>query len=322
MARVNADRMKSHPPDCSACAAHRAALLRNTAPTSPCPFRAALQPLLPLSSPSLEAATHIPAAASTPSTTTSVHPLQLPLQAPTRKARRPVALQHGLKTFTALVADKLRRLRRVGHAALADALVADTLARLHGETHVVADVDKNVRRRTYDALNVFTSMAFVEREGKDVVWRGEEAFFARVNRCACGAAHRRGCERGRVQTMGRAVGALRRAIERKRGALRRLQTNRESLAAVVARNLARDHSRVYADKLSVADDLQFRQVGVACVDLPFLLLVVNKGVSSFVEMDDMRTKVAFTVRGAFRIMDDYTAVQLVARRLTKTQSNQ
>ncbi|CAN8067617.1 unnamed protein product [Agarophyton chilense] len=161
--------MVRHPPDCAACAANRAALLRNAPPPRVCELsrreqhlRSPRPPLRQIACPQqtrYAPPSRVPAPSATPS-----KPKTLAARSATSASAAIAPYQAGLKAFTSLVADKLVRFRSIQHTALADMLVAEALDGCQDKPcYDSMTIDKNIRRRTYDTLNVFASMGIVVR---------------------------------------------------------------------------------------------------------------------------------------------------------------
>ncbi|PXF41831.1 Transcription factor Dp-1 [Gracilariopsis chorda] len=317
--------MQRHPPDCPACAANRAALLKNAIPTHVCAAQQLTdrklhhkQPLRPplrqLSCSQLNANLNKPS-----------QPQPLPS---VRRARVLPPHQAGLKTFTTLVADKLRHFRCIQHTVLADTLVNEALQTYSNSNpcYDLMTIDKNIRRRTYDALNVFASMGIVLRRGKIVEWKGHSALFHHVRQCACekasptptAHAHAQSCCHARMLSITRSIQTLRRNIERKRSYLQTLHRHKQSMCALLSRNLQSDSTRVCAGKYSVSSDLAFRvKSHASTIQLPFVLVVCNtqhRSKPSNIHLSEDRLTVGLTLDSPFRVLHDYTVVDRIMTR--------
>jgi len=76
----------------------------------------------------------------------------------------------GLRHFSKQVCDKVREKKKTTYNEVADELVKELTeqSELNGKP-----VDsKNIRRRVYDALNVLMAMNIIEKEKKEIRWRG------------------------------------------------------------------------------------------------------------------------------------------------------
>ncbi|CAJ0576816.1 unnamed protein product, partial [Mesorhabditis spiculigera] len=91
-----------------------------------------------------------------------------------RKCRAPLGRQpsnKGLKTFSAKVRDKVRVKGTTTYTQVADELVDEyfnSLAAIRNDK--IAQDTKNIRRRVYDALNVFIALKMIRRDKKQIHW--------------------------------------------------------------------------------------------------------------------------------------------------------
>lgn len=205
---------------------------------------------------------------------------------------------------------------------VADELVADALARLRSESlpFTQHDVDKNIRRRVYDALNVLASMGFVTRSGKHVAWKGVDGFMRHVGlrmsehiscQCAVGVLtcpqHR--CARSELQRRREERDAIRRVVEEKRRRLRELRGQEACLQRIVTRNAARDLHRVTTrSDVSLTDGLEYVRPDSNHVDLPFVMVSAASCTSIEMEMDEHKEEAVFRFNGPFCLHDGYSIV--------------
>jgi len=75
----------------------------------------------------------------------------------------------GLRHFSSLVCQKVEEKGRTTYNEVADELVAELTA--DGQDAVQMD-EKNIRRRVYDALNVLMAMEIIDKEKKEIFWKG------------------------------------------------------------------------------------------------------------------------------------------------------
>eukprot|EP00737_Agarophyton_chilense_P002737 gb/GEZJ01003146.1/.p1 GENE.gb/GEZJ01003146.1/~~gb/GEZJ01003146.1/.p1 ORF type:complete len:362 (+),score=37.10 gb/GEZJ01003146.1/:377-1462(+) len=333
--------MVRHPPDCAACAANRAALLRNAPPPRVCELsrreqhlRSPRPPLRQIACPQqtrYAPPSRVPAPSATPS-----KPKTLAARSATSASAAIAPYQAGLKAFTSLVADKLVRFRSIQHTALADMLVAEALDGCQDKPcYDSMTIDKNIRRRTYDTLNVFASMGIVVRSGKNVMWKGHQAILQQMQPCRCKRErpshptdqprqthlpprthHLQTCHVALLTHLKRNVQTRRSCIETKRRFLQALQRRQQSLCALLARNVQNDSSRVRAGRYSMCSDLSFRVPCHAnCIEMPFIIVVCKASSSSsdscLVELSDDRLSVGLSFDTPFRVLHDYTLVDLV-----------
>eukprot|EP00824_Muranothrix_gubernata_P005334 TRINITY_DN1686_c0_g3_i2.p1 TRINITY_DN1686_c0_g3~~TRINITY_DN1686_c0_g3_i2.p1 ORF type:complete len:508 (-),score=77.21 TRINITY_DN1686_c0_g3_i2:58-1581(-) len=76
--------------------------------------------------------------------------------------------QKGLRSLSLRVCEKVERKRCTTYNEVADELVAEFAREQVGSS----PVDQNIRRRVYDALNVLMAMGIIQKERKDIHWRG------------------------------------------------------------------------------------------------------------------------------------------------------
>lgn len=207
------------------------------------------------------------------------------------------------------------------YTKVADELVVDALARLRAERvpFTEHDVDKNIRRRVYDALNVLASMGFVTRSGKDVAWKGVDGFMRHVGLsvgeqrvCQCKLAvdahtvHR--CQ-NELQRRREERDAVRRLVEEKRSRLHELTSQEASLQRIVTRNAARDLHRVTTrSDVALTDDLEYVRPDSNHIDLPFVMVSAASRTLIEVAMDEHKQEAVFRFDGPFCLHDGYSIV--------------
>ena len=225
---------------------------------------------------------------------------------------------HGLKDFTTTVATKLRSYRSASYTQLADELVNDAFARLRAENLPFnqSEVDKNVRRRVYDALNVFTSMGFVQRTGKTVVWNGHHAFLRMVGMSPCDCVEpTHTCALALLNTQKRRNTHLNAILTEKRARLEELRHQQQYVQSIVRRNASRDASRVTTgNDVRVTDDLEFKRPDHHRVDLPFIMVSAHPQTSVSLQMEHGKQSIVLDFSAAFRLWDGYAIAGRVVNR--------
>lgn len=83
-----------------------------------------------------------------------------------------IAQTKGLKHFSVKVAEKVEGLRNTNYNQVADDLVAEMSADAKAGLLDGNFDEKNVRRRVYDALNVLEALSIIDKDKKDIKWRG------------------------------------------------------------------------------------------------------------------------------------------------------
>lgn len=238
------------------------------------------------------------------------------------------------------------------YTAVADELVCDAFSRLRtdGKHFSEPEVDKNIRRRVYDALNVLASMGFVARSGKDVEWKGIAGFMRHVGlriphvadtslhgACNCPAPPNAGSTRRSSQLLsgaGVVEGTsvvhtctlspverhrlenekVRKRIAEKRARVSELRSQESCLQQIVTRNASRDSARVTTGfDVLVSDDLEYVRPDPNRVDLPFVMISTDPGTSVAVEMEDHKEEIVFRFDGPFKIHEGYSIVGQVCQ---------
>lgn len=83
-----------------------------------------------------------------------------------------VGLMRGLKHFSLKVAEKVEGLGSTNYNQVADDLVAEMSADAQAGLLDGNFDEKNVRRRVYDALNVLEALDIIDKDKKNIQWRG------------------------------------------------------------------------------------------------------------------------------------------------------
>lgn len=238
------------------------------------------------------------------------------------------------------------------YTAVADELVRDAFSRLRsdGQDFSEPEVDKNIRRRVYDALNVLASMGFVARSGKDVEWKGIAGFMRHVGLriphvadpglqggCDCTGPANAGSTRCSSQFLsGSGVGErdsvvhtctlspaekhrlenekMRKRVAEKRARVSELRSQEACLQQIVTRNASRDSARVTTGfDVLVSDDLEYVRPDRNRVDLPFVMISTDPGTSVAVEMEDHKEEIVFRFDAPFKIHEGYSIVGQVCQ---------
>lgn len=237
----------------------------------------------------------------------------------------------GLKSFAQCVANKLRIIGNAPYTTIADELVSDAINKFQrdGESYNEAEVDKNVRRRVYDALNVFCAVGMVLRCGKQVEWRGTAHLF-RVEKnkpeteCMCdGKLERKSfdidqqcdCQGTVLKKLRNKVDLIKRQIMEKRERLKELRHEQICVQQIVRRNAARDDQRLTTGSdVLVSDDLEFVRPDPNRVDLPFIMVSTAHTTDVAIHMENSREQVSLQFDSKFRIHDGFSVVRQVCER--------
>lgn len=237
----------------------------------------------------------------------------------------------GLKSFAQCVANKLRVIGNAPYTSIADELVSDAITKFQrdGESYNEAEVDKNVRRRVYDALNVFCAVGMVLRCGKQVEWRGTAHLF-RVEKnkpeteCTCDRNVERkpfdsnqkcDCQGTVLKKLRNKVNKIKRQIVEKKERLNELRQEQICVQQIVRRNAARDDQRLTTGSdVLVSDDLEFVRPDPNRVDLPFVMVSTACTTDVAIHMEDGKEQVSLQFDSKFRIHDGFSVVRQVCQR--------
>lgn len=229
------------------------------------------------------------------------------------------------------VVAKLRQLSGPSsYTAVADDLVRDAFTRLKrdAQPYNAHEVDKNIRRRVYDTLNVLASMGFVARSGKDVQWKGVAGFMQLVGlhipqsddmpsqhgHCGCQAsphtsAVEHSCAVGLVKKQRMENERLRKSIAEKKARIAELRSQQSSLQTIITRNVSRDSARVTTGMdVLVGDSMEYVHPDPKRVTLPFLMISTDANTLVAVEMDDHREEMVFRFDRPFQIHEGFNIV--------------
>lgn len=124
----------------------------------------------------------------------------------------------GLRHFSMRVCSKVESKGRTTYNEVADELVTELSRDSTGDDIVQYD-EKNIRRRVYDAINVLMAMDVIEKEKKEIIWKGFPCSKASV-----------------VESSLRERRQLLNAVERKRNYLKELIEQQRALKTLLAKN--------------------------------------------------------------------------------------
>ncbi|KAG6454038.1 hypothetical protein O3G_MSEX008466 [Manduca sexta] len=91
-----------------------------------------------------------------------------PAEYTTKRRKHADKVGKGLRHFSMKVCEKVRTKGFTSYNEVADELVLEFAAGMHGS----ADSQKNIRRRVYDALNVLMAMNIISKDKKEIRWLG------------------------------------------------------------------------------------------------------------------------------------------------------
>ncbi|KAL3839539.1 hypothetical protein ACJIZ3_024130 [Penstemon smallii] len=79
----------------------------------------------------------------------------------------------GLRQFSLTVCQKVESKGITSYNEVADEIIAEILAAEQESTACIDEFsDKNIRRRVYDAINVFTALDIITKDKKEIRWKG------------------------------------------------------------------------------------------------------------------------------------------------------
>lgn len=90
----------------------------------------------------------------------------------TKRRKHADKVGKGLRHFSMKVCEKVRNKGFTSYNEVADELVSEFAAGMHGSTDNQQYDQKNIRRRVYDALNVLMAMNIISKEKKEIRWLG------------------------------------------------------------------------------------------------------------------------------------------------------
>ncbi|KAK9291225.1 hypothetical protein L1049_009413 [Liquidambar formosana] len=90
-----------------------------------------------------------------------------------KKKRVSKIIGGGLRQFSIIVCKKVESKGRTTYSEVADEIIAE-FAATHSDTSVSLDEfdEKNIRRRVYDALNVLMALDVINKDKKEIHWKG------------------------------------------------------------------------------------------------------------------------------------------------------
>ncbi|GBP76718.1 Transcription factor Dp-1 [Eumeta japonica] len=90
----------------------------------------------------------------------------------TKRRKHADKVGKGLRHFSMKVCEKVRNKGFTSYNEVADELVEEFAAGIHGTADSQQYDQKNIRRRVYDALNVLMAMNIISKEKKEIRWLG------------------------------------------------------------------------------------------------------------------------------------------------------
>jgi hypothetical protein len=174
----------------------------------------------------------------------------------------------GLRHFSQKVCEKVQSKGSTTYNEVADELVND----LNESGELGQEVDaKNIRRRVYDALNVLMAMKIIEKEKKEIRWKGLPT--SDSNRELDALKRERAVRQDRIQ--------------KKKEYLSELEIQSKLYKALIDRNM----------KEPIEDTAER-------VQLPFIIIHTKKETAIECEMSEDRTEYFFDFSHPFSIHDD------------------
>lgn len=196
----------------------------------------------------------------------------------------------GLRHFSMRVCSKVESKGRTTYNEVADELVTELSRDSSTGDDIVQYDEKNIRRRVYDAINVLMAMGAIEKEKKEIIWKG----FPNGNCLSLES-----CSRERQQLVA--------AIENKASYLQELIEQQQALKSLLAKNQERS-----PDSCGTA------------LHLPFVLVQAKPDATVEVTISDDMLDVQFDLYNSpFQIHDDsYVLKNLVmAKKTAELQSS-
>lgn len=95
-----------------------------------------------------------------------------PAEYTTKRRKHADKVGKGLRHFSMKVCEKVRNKGFTSYNEVADELVLEFAAGMHGSADSQQYDQKNIRRRVYDALNVLMAMNIISKEKKEIRWIG------------------------------------------------------------------------------------------------------------------------------------------------------
>ncbi|KAG6454037.1 hypothetical protein O3G_MSEX008466 [Manduca sexta] len=95
-----------------------------------------------------------------------------PAEYTTKRRKHADKVGKGLRHFSMKVCEKVRTKGFTSYNEVADELVLEFAAGMHGSADSQQYDQKNIRRRVYDALNVLMAMNIISKDKKEIRWLG------------------------------------------------------------------------------------------------------------------------------------------------------
>ncbi|KAJ8902890.1 hypothetical protein NDN08_006210 [Rhodosorus marinus] len=188
----------------------------------------------------------------------------------------------GLRHFAIRVCSKVREKCATSHTELADDLVKENFeGKEDGDfnersTKANRGLDeKNIRRRVYDALNVLMAMNIVEKNKKQILWRGLPAMEDEES----------------VKNLQAQIALKREAVDKKRARVAELIAQRKALTRLSSRNK------------EIATDQSLR------IEIPFIVVRTGPSTGIDLEVETGGEAVCFAFDDKFHIEDDQSIMR-------------
>ncbi|GJQ09170.1 hypothetical protein GpartN1_g5240.t1 [Galdieria partita] len=201
-----------------------------------------------------------------------------------QRKRRPSShekSEKGLRSFAIRVRKKVEEKKRTTYNQVADELVKEVLDPTISDPTDRFYNEKNVRRRVYDALNVLMAMGMIEKQKKDILWRGVSFDSSEF-----------------LKELEEKLKSKNEELRQKRQKLEELEAQRRAVEAMLTRNASSSIGEVHPE---------------SCIHLPFIIVSTSTDTSIDVEMEENAEEVLFTFNRPFEIYDDQVILQGVFR---------
>ena len=180
----------------------------------------------------------------------------------------------GLRHFSMMVCKRVEEKGTTTYNEVADELVAKVVEQRRKEDPNHKFDEKNIRRRVYDALNVFMALNIISKDKKEITWKGLPS------------------NRPDLEELEQERDSRQRQIEAKREALKELLAQQVCFRNLVEHN----YSRQEEDEK---------------IPLPFIVVNTNSSAVIQCEMSEDRTDVMFDFSMPFEINDDNTILKKI-----------
>lgn len=195
--------------------------------------------------------------------------------------------EKGLRSFAIRVRKKVEEKKRTTYNQVADELVKEVLDPTISDPTDRFYNEKNVRRRVYDALNVLMAMGMIEKQKKDILWKGVTFDNSEL-----------------LKELEEKVQHKTEELQQKRQRLEELEAQRRAVEYMLARNASSSATEPHPE---------------SCIHLPFIIVSTSTDTSIDVEMEENAEEVLFTFDRPFEIYDDQVILQGIFRNATFTE---